>query len=304
MAPSSLNPPLGAVDRPRLFLQGDLARRLLAEVVGTFLLVVFGAGSLVAAIMVGRGKVDYAGIGIIAFSFAFVIAAAIYAFGTVSGCHINPAVTIGLACVKRFPWREVVPYVIAQYTGALVGGLFIIAIFGTQAVHFNVTGGTIVQPGFTSGQAVTAEGLGTFLLMITIMALAVDRRAPGGWAGLMIGLVVAGEIMVIGPISNGPVNPARTFGPYAVTAIFGGSTPWHELWIYWVGPVAGAVVAALCYDFIAQPRKAAAEAAVEGVPQGTAGPIEGHRVTGDEEAPQPVATERQGRAGEVTGGPE
>lgn len=246
----------------------DLARRLAAELVGTALLVVFGAGSFVAALDVGHGALTYPAIGIISLSFAFIIAAAVYAFGDVSGCHINPAVTIALVCVKRFPLKEMVPYVLVQYCGALIGGLFIIAIYGTQAVHDNVTGGTMVGHGFTSGQAVTAEGLGTFFVMLTIMVLAVDRRAPRGWAGLMIGLAVGGEIMVIGPISDGSVNPARTFGPYAVTAIFGGSTPWHELWIYWVGPVVGAVVAALCYELVIRPRRGAEDEGEVTTPEG------------------------------------
>ena len=93
------------------------------------------------------------------------------------------------------------------------------------------------------------------------MALAVDRRAPAGFAGLVIGLAVACEIMVIGPISGGSVNPARTFGPYLATEIFGGSTPWSELWIYWVGPLVGGALAALAYDLIAQPERAAAREA-------------------------------------------
>ena len=120
------------------------------------------------------------------------------------------------------------------------------------------------------------EGLGTFLLLATIMALAVDRRAPTGFAGLVIGFAVACEIMVIGPISGGSVNPARTFGPYLATSIFGGATPWSELWIYWAGPLVGGAIAALTYDGIAQPERAAAAGAEEA--QGTAGTVEGRRV--------------------------
>jgi glycerol uptake facilitator protein len=118
-----------------------------------------------------------------------------------------------------------------------------------------------------------AEGLGTFLLLATIMALAVDRRAPAGFAGLVIGLSVACEIMVIGPISGGSVNPARTFGPYLATELFGGSVPWSEFWIYWAGPLVGGALAALAYDLIAQPERAAAEER-----QGAAGDVVGRRV--------------------------
>jgi glycerol uptake facilitator protein len=260
----------------------DLGRRLLAEFVGTALLVIFGAGAVVAALEMGNGNLDYAGLGIIAISFALVIAAAIYMFGSTSGAHINPAVTFSLAVVRRFPWVEVIPYFVAQLAGALAGAVLINAIFGSHASDLNVSGGTIVGAGFTKAQAAVAEGLGTFLLLATIMALAVDRRAPAGFAGLVIGLAVACEIMVIGPISGGSVNPARTFGPYLATEIFGGSTPWSELWIYWVGPLVGGAIAVLTYDLIAQPERAAA-AAEAAAAQGTAGDVEGRRVLPEDE---------------------
>jgi glycerol uptake facilitator protein len=263
-------------------VSADLGRRLLAELVGTAMLVVFGAGAVVAALEVGHGKLDYAGLGIIGFSFALVIAAVIYMFGTTSGAHINPAVTLSLAVVRRFPWVEVIPYFVAQLVGALVGAVLVNAIFGSHASDLNVSGGTIVGAGFTKAQAAVAEGLGTFLLVATIMALAVDRRAPAGFAGLVIGLAVACEIMVIGPISGGSVNPARTFGPYLATEIFGGSTPWSEFWVYWAGPLVGGALAALSYDLIAQPERAAAAE----VPQGTAGDVEGRRVLPEEEPTQ------------------
>ncbi len=258
-------------------VQADIGRRLLAEFVGTALLVIFGAGAVVAALEVGQGRLDYAGLGIIGLSFALVIAAVVYMFGTTSGAHINPAVTFALAVVRRFPWVEVVPYVAVQLAGALAGAVLINAIFGSHASDLNASGGTVVGAGYTSTQAVVAEGLGTFLLLATIMALAVDRRAPAGFAGLVIGLSVACEIMVIGPISGGSVNPARTFGPYLATEIFGGSTPWSDFWIYCAGPLVGGAVAALTYDVIAQPERAASTP-----PQGTAGDVVGRRVLPDE----------------------
>jgi glycerol uptake facilitator protein len=273
----------------------DLGRRLLAEFVGTALLVLFGAGALVAALEMGHGELDYAGLGIVAISFALVIAVAVYMFGTTSGAHINPAVTFSLAAVRRFPWVEAIPYIVAQLAGALVGAVLINAIFGSQASDLSVSGGTIVGAGFTKAQAVLAEGLGTFLLVSTIMALAVDRRAPAGFAGLVIGLAVACEIMVIGPISGGSVNPARTFGPYLATNPFGGSAPWSEFWIYWVGPLVGGALAALAYDFIARPDRAA-DADEDRQSQGTAGHVEGHRVLPEDgrgAAPGPTIEGRQ-----------
>jgi glycerol uptake facilitator len=224
-------------------MNASLGRRLLAEFVGTALLVIFGAGALVAALGMGQGELDYAGLGIVAISFALVVAAAVYVFGTTSGAHINPAVTFSLAVVRRFPWAEVVPYVVVQLAGALVGAVLVNAIFGSHASDLNVSGGTVVGAGFTKAQAVGAEALGTFLLLATIMALAVDRRAPAGFAGLVIGLAVACEIMVIGPIS---------------------STPWTEFWVYCVGPLVGGALAALAYDLIAQPERAQRRSTTEG----------------------------------------
>ena len=157
--------------------------------------------------------------------------------------------------MRRFPWVEVIPYVVAQLAGARRRGGphqrdLRVARERSQRVRRHGRRRWVHE-----GAGVVAEGLGTFLLLATIMALAVDRRAPAGFAGLVIGLAVACEIMVIGPISGGSVNPARTFGPYLATSIFGGSTPWSELWIYWVGPLVGGALAALAYDLIAQPER-------------------------------------------------
>jgi len=280
----------------------DLGRRLLAEVIGTALLVIFGAGAVIAALKTGSGKLDYAGLGIIGFSFALVIAIVVYAFGSTSGAHINPAVTLSLAVTRRFPWIETTPYIAAQLVGALGGGAVLVAIFGKEAIHLNDTGGTVIGAGFTQAQAAVAEGLGTFLLVATIMALAVDRRAPAGFAGLVIGLAVACEIMVIGPISGGSVNPARTFGPYLTTSIFGSSPPWRDFWVYVVGPLVGGAVAAVVYEVVARPGREEAPAA-----QGAAGTVEGRRVAPGEALPvggpgdSAVRGRHQGAGGDIEG---
>jgi glycerol uptake facilitator protein len=148
--------------------------------------------------------------------------------------------------------------------------------------------------------------VGTFLLVATIMALAVDRRAPAGFAGLVIGLAVACAIMVTGPLTGGSLNPARTFGPYLTTAIFGGSPPWKDYWVYVVGPVAGGVIAALVYDFVARPGREEPAAAAADV-QGAAGVVEGRRVAPGEgvpvgaREPSPGTGRFQGTAGDVEG---
>jgi glycerol uptake facilitator protein len=249
-----------------------LGRRLVAEALGTALLVLFGAGSVVAALGLGRGGVDYASLGVIAFAFAFVVAVAIWAFGTTSGAHINPAVTLGLAARGRFPAAEVLPYIAAQLVGAVIGALLILATFGDAAAQLG-TGGTTLGPGVSFLRGVVAEAIGTYLLLTAVFALAVDRRAPVGWAGLGIGLSVAAAIMLIGPVTGASLNPARTFGPLLVSALWDGQTEWSDLPVYIIGPVLGGVLAAIAYDFVARPGEdVAAEPA-----QGTAGDITGRR---------------------------
>src|SRR5919106_1213753 len=183
-------------------MTGELSRRLLGELVGTAILVLFGAGSVVAALTVGDGPLDYPALGMVAITFGLAIAVAIYAFGTTSGAHINPAVTVTLAAVGRFPWAEVPSYVGAQLVGGTVGAALIVAAFGGDAVDLG-TGQTTIADGVSYGQAIVAEAIGTYLLLTAIMALAVDRRAPGGWAGWMIGLAVTAAILVIGPLTGG-----------------------------------------------------------------------------------------------------
>lgn len=258
---------------------GDLPRRLVAEAIGTMLLVIFGAGAVVAALLMGDGEITYAALGFISLSFALVVTIVIYAFGTTSGAHINPAVTIALAAGRRFPWSEVLPYIVAQLVGAFAGGLLIVGGFGRRAADLG-TGLTALGEGVSYGQGILLEVMGTFLLMLTIMAMAVDRRAPTGWAGWIIGMAVAGEIFVIGPMTGGAVNPARTFGPYLTTSVFGGDTPWSQLGVYIVGPIVGAVLAVLVYDQVARPAREVPEEAE----QGAAGEVTGAREPRGEEA--------------------
>jgi glycerol uptake facilitator protein len=254
-----------------------LGRRLVAEAIGTGLLVCFGAGSVVAALTVGGGRLDYAGLGMVALAFALVVAVTIYALGTTSGAHINPAVTIALAARGRFPAGEVGPYVVAQAAGAVAGALLIVAAFGEQAVHLGGAGGTSLADGVGFVRGVVAEAIGTFLLVTAIFALAVDRRAPQGWAGFVIGLSVACAILLIAPVTGGSLNPARTFGPLLVTTLWGGDTAWGDLPVYLVGPVLGGLAAAYAYDAVARPADADAEPATAEPPQGTAGDITGRR---------------------------
>jgi glycerol uptake facilitator protein len=261
-------------ERRVAFVSPDLGRRLVAEAIGTGLLVLFGAGSVVAALRTGGGRLDYAGLGMVAIAFAIVIATAIFAFGSTSGAHINPAVTVALVVRRRFPVSEAGPYIVAQLVGGFLGALLIIAAFGDGAVNLGGTGGTTLGDGVTFWRGVVAEAIGTFLLVTAIFALAVDRRAPAGWAALGIGLAVACAVLVTGPLTGGSLNPARTFGPLLTTSLWDGDTNWGDFPVYLIGPLAGAVLAGFAYDFVARPREA--EAATEPA-QGTAGDITGRQ---------------------------
>lgn len=253
-----------------------LIRRCAAEFIGTALLIVFGPGSVVAALTVGKGTLDYAGLGMISLSFGLVVALVIYAFGSTSGAHINPAVTVVLATTGRFPWRDVVPYVVAHLVGSVAGGLLIVATFGTSAVDLGNVGGVAFAEGVSYPQAIAVEAVATFLLVIAIFALAVDRRAPAGWAGLMIGLSVTALVLVFGPLTGAAVNPARALGPNAAAALFGGDVDWAQYPAYVIGSLIGGLAAALTYDAIARPRDA--DEAVQPDTQGTQGEVVGSRV--------------------------
>jgi glycerol uptake facilitator protein len=230
-----------------------LGRRLLAEALGTALLVLFGAGSAVAAVRTGAGPHDYAATGVVALAFGLVVMVAIHAFGPTSGAHINPAVTIALASRRRFPAGEVVPYVAAQIVGAFAGALLIVAIFGTGAADAG-TGGTSLAGDVSWLQGVVGEAAGTFLLVTAIFAVAVDARAPAGWAGLIIGLAVTCAILLLAPLTGGSLNPARTLGPLLTTALWDGKAAWDDLSVYLVGPIAGGVLAAWTYELVAHDR--------------------------------------------------
>ena len=227
-------------------------QKYLAELVGTFMLVWIGPGAAVVAGLLGvTGLADVMAIAI---AFGIAVAAAIYVVGKISGCHINPAVTIALAVTGRLPWKEVIPYIIAQLIGAAIASILFVVCLGTQAATSFNLGGTFLNDaaGVTLIMGLVGEIIGTFFLMITIMGVAVDERAPTGWAGWIIGMIVAGVIITLGPMTGSSLNPARTFGPYIGNLIFGGRAPWDQfIVVYTIGPIVGAVLAAFVYDYIA-----------------------------------------------------
>jgi glycerol uptake facilitator protein len=236
----------------------SLGQRAFAEVLGTALLVLVGPGSVVATlVLAGDSTPAITGADLLGISFAFglIITALVYALGKVSGCHINPAVTFGLAATKRFPWREVPTHWAAQVLGAVLGGLAIWAVFASTAIDLGMGQTSFNEDTATYAQAIFAEGIGTFMLMFAIMGI-VDARSPSDLAGIVIGGVVVAIIMVIGPMTGASLNPARAFGPELVSAFGGGVTHWAQLVPVYVLPgLVGAGLAAFVYDYLAEPRK-------------------------------------------------
>jgi glycerol uptake facilitator protein len=237
--------------------QHSLSQRAVAEVLGTALLVLVGPGSVVATlVLAGKSTPAVTGADLlgISFAFGFIIAAMVYAIGKVSGCHINPAVTFALAATKRFPWREVPAYWLAQVAGAVIGALGIWGVFAHTGIDLGMGQTSFNQDATTWASAILAEGIGTFMLMYAILGI-VDSRSPGDFAGLIIGGVVVAIIMVIGPITGASLNPARAFGPELVSALGKGTTHWNQLIPVYVMPgLVGSALAAFAYDFMTKPR--------------------------------------------------
>ncbi|WP_421908681.1 MIP/aquaporin family protein [Methanolacinia petrolearia] len=252
----------------------SLFKRSVAELIGTLLLVYFGAGAAAMTLMLVEGEetpnVFNIGIGLlgglgdwlaIGLAFGITVMAVIYMFGRVSGAHINPAVSIGLWAKGLFPAKDMVAYVVAQFIGALAGSILFALSVGPEAITVGGLGATAPFTGITVWEALLAEIIGTFLLMTIIMGAAVDENAPPGFAGLAIGLTVAGIITTIGNISGASINPARSFGPMIADLIFGGPDVVGVYWIYVVGPIIGAVIAVFLYSWIVKEDEPAGKAA-------------------------------------------
>jgi aquaporin Z len=226
-----------------------IAKRALAEVIGTFWLVFGGCGSAVLAAAFPK-----VGIGLVGVSFAFglTVLTMAYAIGHVSGCHLNPAVTVGLTVAKRFPAKDVGPYLAAQVVGAIAGAGVLYVIASGQT-GFSLQGGFASNgyaehsPGeYSMIAAFVAEVVLTFMFLFIILG-ATDDRAPKGFAPIPIGLGLT-LIHLIGiPVTNLSVNPARSTGP----AIFVGGWALAQLWLFWVAPILGAAVAGVVYPAVA-----------------------------------------------------
>jgi len=210
-------------------------KKFLAELIGTFALIFFGAGAILT-----HNANQMVGMTGIAVAHGLAILVMIYAFGAISGGHFNPAVTMGFLVTRRLSFGGAIAYWIAQLVGAsLAAWVLLCAWHGPTEAHLGVP---TVAAGVSPMLAMSLEGLMAFILVIVIFGSAVDPRASKGFAGLAIGLTLVGNILAGGALTGASFNPARAFGPALISGY------WQDQWLYWVGPLLGGAIAGLLYD--------------------------------------------------------
>src|SRR5690242_2342447 len=226
-----------------------------AELLGTALLVFIGVGAVPATLIInGKAPFTMADLGVISFAFGTVVIATIYALGHVSGNHINPAVTLALAVTGKFPWKEVPGYLAAQLAGATLGAFAIVGVLGSQAHKVGLGVASFNSSlGVGSVQGFVAEFVGTFILVFVVFGV-IHRKAPAGWAGLAIGLVVFAAIIPVAPATSAAINPARVVGPMLVLQFFGGVVHWAQMPVYVAAELSAGIAAAALYSLIARTR--------------------------------------------------
>ncbi|WP_047538966.1 aquaporin Z [Methylotenera versatilis] len=224
----------------------SLTKRSIAELIGTFWLVLGGCGSAVLAAGIPELGLGYLGV---AFAFGLTVVTMAYAIGHISGCHLNPAVSIGLAAGGRFKASELPHYIIAQVIGAILAALLIRTIASGMEGY---TGGLASNGfgahsphGYSMAAALITEITMTAMFLFIIMG-ATDKRAPAGLAPLAIGFTLALIHMISIPVTNTSVNPARSTGP----ALIEGGIALDQLWLFWLAPIIGGVIGALVYKFL------------------------------------------------------
>lgn len=228
----------------------NLSNKMFAEFFGTFWLVLGGCGSAVLA-----AKFPEVGIGLlgVALAFGLTVLTMAYAVGHISGCHLNPAVTVGLWAGGRISAKDVLPYIISQLLGAIAGAgvLYLIA---SGKPGFDISNGFAANGygehsigGYSLAAGLLTEVVMTFFFLFVILG-ATDERAPKGYAGIAIGLALTLIHLISIPITQTSVNPARSTGP----AIFVGGWALSQLWMFWAAPIIGAVLAGISYGFISE----------------------------------------------------
>ena len=214
-------------------------RAAVAEFIGTAVLVYVGTSVAVAS--AARGEAVFDTLAVV-LAFGLVLVALVAAFGHVSGCHLNPAITVGLAVTRRFPWPAAGVYVLAQLAGGLLGALCTWVSYGGRARSEAALAATHPADGVSVGQAFLVELLVTFVLVLVVISVATDDRAESAVAPIAVGFALAAAIFVAGPLTGGAVNPARAFGPNLLAGDLG------PLWLYLVAPTLGGILAAVLYD--------------------------------------------------------
>ena len=234
-----------------------LTKRVVAEFIGTFWLVFGGCGSAVLAAAFPEVGIGFAGVSL---AFGLTVLTMAFAIGHISGCHLNPAVTAGLCVAKRFPAKEVIPYVVGQVLGAIAGAgvLFVIASGRagfTVADGFAANGYGAHSPGgYTLLAAIVAETVLTMMFLLIILG-STDRRAPQAFAPIAIGLALTLIHLISIPVTNTSVNPARSLGP----AVFVGGWALTQLWVFWLAPLIGGSLGGLVYSLLAEENVTAPE---------------------------------------------
>jgi len=237
-------------------------RKLLAELLGTFWLVLGGCGSAVLAAKFPDVGIGFAGV---ALAFGLTVLTAAYAFGPISGGHFNPAVTVGLWAGGRFPARQIGPYIVVQVAGAIAAAAVLYAIASGKpgfdpAAGFAANGYGAHSPGgYALGAALICELVMTFMFVLVILG-ATHTRAPVGFAGVAIGLALTLIHLISIPVTNTSVNPARSTGP----ALFAGGWALGQLWLFWLAPLAGGLLAGVLHRAVLE--REAPEPAIEGQP--------------------------------------
>jgi MIP family channel proteins len=229
-------------------MKPDLTRRLVAELVGTFYLCFIGAGSILLDHHMGDSGFGLVGI---ALAHGLALSIAVSATMNISGGHINPAVTVTMLVCGNIKFHEAISYIVAQLVGGSIAGFFLLLIynkFSPESIDATHLGTPALAEGVSFGMGIFVEMILTFLLLFSIFGTAVDPRAPkiGGFG---IGLTIAFDILMGGPITGASMNPARTFG----TALPIGYFPMPEHLVYWIGPILGGVIAGVLYKFVILP---------------------------------------------------
>jgi len=226
-------------------------KKYLAELVGTMVLVLMGCGS---AVFAGVHQ-PFAAVGTlgVAFAFGLSVIAMAYTIGNISGCHINPAITFGVALSGRMSWKDAIMYMIFQVIGAIIGSAILFALVSTIAGDAPTTTTTGAN-NFGDGQmlhAFIAEAVFTFIFVLVVLGATDSKKGAGNFAGLAIGLTLVLVHIVCIPITGTSVNPARSIGP----AIFAGGTALTNLWLFIVAPLIGAAISAFVYKYISTEEK-------------------------------------------------